>query len=542
MKTKAQKTNSRPTYSSKPFFTKQDQNGFFNQNNEGEKPFFITNTVQPKLNLGESGDKYEKEADAVAGKVVSRIDLTAMRSMNQSNYNTTSRNGQHLLANDLPHVAHQNQLSKPLIQRATWTQPTKFKEENPLEMALTNKPIGLTTRKVENNSFDLTTKSILLTIFPQIGDTTMKSSNGKFIASIRPSYDIASTCNVQIASAPNDKARDAWTYRANPALLKVNALPNAKSCSGKTSALIIARDPGSNADFVDRVKNGELQHVSSFKELNERFFPQMERLIKKLSGTGATEQDAANDLSNKIGSNLDLMQLIDAYILQFNSEVANYWDVASYGLHHSEIKATSVNTGCTEIEGQFQNRYSNATVADPENQNPGPAGPSGGKVGYFKKIAPVEIGFHWQKVGVSGKDIVKGDGTVLLSFSSVADAQKAYNTILHYRFNSMEKIGAFQLFLVDGNIPSGNFSDANNLSLEPRFTTIGFDGGWNISQADRRASTAAASVTQILGFGNSLQAMNEARSAYELIKKYNLYKFNWIGGSQLNPVMSFFNY
>jgi len=55
-----------------PFFSKKGELGFFSKSNGGQS-FFRPNSVQPKLTIGQPNDKYEKEADAVADKVVQRL-------------------------------------------------------------------------------------------------------------------------------------------------------------------------------------------------------------------------------------------------------------------------------------------------------------------------------------------------------------------------------------------------------------------------------------------------------------------------------------
>ncbi len=57
------------SHSLKPFFTKKGEGSFFSNNQEAEKPFFTTSTIQPKLTIGQQNDKYEKEADAMAEQV-----------------------------------------------------------------------------------------------------------------------------------------------------------------------------------------------------------------------------------------------------------------------------------------------------------------------------------------------------------------------------------------------------------------------------------------------------------------------------------------
>jgi len=50
---------------SRPFFSKPG-----NKSNQAEKPFFGPSTIQPKLTIGQPGDTYEQEADAMADQVM----------------------------------------------------------------------------------------------------------------------------------------------------------------------------------------------------------------------------------------------------------------------------------------------------------------------------------------------------------------------------------------------------------------------------------------------------------------------------------------
>lgn len=55
---------------SQPFFKKNNSESFFSKSSVNKNPFFSAPTIQTKLSIGSTGDKYEKEADSIADKVV----------------------------------------------------------------------------------------------------------------------------------------------------------------------------------------------------------------------------------------------------------------------------------------------------------------------------------------------------------------------------------------------------------------------------------------------------------------------------------------
>lgn len=73
MKAKAPKSHSSISHahSSTPFFNKFGKGSFFSNTKETEGAFFSPSFIQPKLTIGQPGDKYEQEADAMADKVMS---------------------------------------------------------------------------------------------------------------------------------------------------------------------------------------------------------------------------------------------------------------------------------------------------------------------------------------------------------------------------------------------------------------------------------------------------------------------------------------
>lgn len=89
MKTAVQKSSPATAQKRSPFFSKNSESGFLRAKS-GNEPFFRSrNSIQPKLNIGKSDDRYEKEADAVADKVVQR--LAVPETLNSSEKNLQAK-------------------------------------------------------------------------------------------------------------------------------------------------------------------------------------------------------------------------------------------------------------------------------------------------------------------------------------------------------------------------------------------------------------------------------------------------------------------
>jgi hypothetical protein len=73
MKTAVQKTSSPAVKDRSPFFSRNSERGFLSSVRDNEPFFQPKNAIQTKLNIGKADDKYEREADMVADKVVQRL-------------------------------------------------------------------------------------------------------------------------------------------------------------------------------------------------------------------------------------------------------------------------------------------------------------------------------------------------------------------------------------------------------------------------------------------------------------------------------------
>ena len=81
---KSSTTNHQVQTKKEPFFKKEGQNDFFTKPGNTTESFFSPATVQPKLKIGKPNDKYEVEADAVADKVVQRLNHSSTAKQDKS--------------------------------------------------------------------------------------------------------------------------------------------------------------------------------------------------------------------------------------------------------------------------------------------------------------------------------------------------------------------------------------------------------------------------------------------------------------------------
>lgn len=86
--------------SNSPFFSKDSSQSFFGSKAK-EKPFFSPynrdNAVQAKLNIGQPNDKYEKEADNVADKVVQRLSQNDIQAKPEKNHSSAANKTENVI-------------------------------------------------------------------------------------------------------------------------------------------------------------------------------------------------------------------------------------------------------------------------------------------------------------------------------------------------------------------------------------------------------------------------------------------------------------
>lgn len=79
------------TSNNKPTLSKKSKDTFFtvnNSNNVPKRPFFSPFTVQPNLIVGKNNDKHEQGAEAVADKVIQKINNPQLDSFTKENANS----------------------------------------------------------------------------------------------------------------------------------------------------------------------------------------------------------------------------------------------------------------------------------------------------------------------------------------------------------------------------------------------------------------------------------------------------------------------
>jgi hypothetical protein len=91
-----------------PFFQKESGSNFFNGNG---KSFFNSNAIQAKLTVNQPGDPYEKEADAMADKVVQRLS-NGISDNSKNNSNSFFNNSNTFLQRKCPGCEQEEKLQK----------------------------------------------------------------------------------------------------------------------------------------------------------------------------------------------------------------------------------------------------------------------------------------------------------------------------------------------------------------------------------------------------------------------------------------------
>lgn len=79
MKSINSKNSSESTHSATPFLSGDKKGSFFPSSFQNDHSFFGPSTVQPKLEIGQPNDKYEREADRVADTVMRMPDPSVQR-------------------------------------------------------------------------------------------------------------------------------------------------------------------------------------------------------------------------------------------------------------------------------------------------------------------------------------------------------------------------------------------------------------------------------------------------------------------------------
>jgi hypothetical protein len=443
----------------------------------------------------------------------------------QGEYNPKSNGGKELLAHEL---AHTKQQAGNVIQRVEWTEPAPV-EDNPFKRMMSKQTPGLTVPKINDKSS--TTVSINEKIFPALTDLeVVNPSPDTYTVKVKPTYTIKSGVDMIIAGAPDSE--EGWTMTFNPA--KYKELAADSRLAGVTSIKGIMQDPVDNNLFIDRVKNGEMQHAAEIKRHSDTYFTAIEKRMREMSADGKDMNEALNNLKAKIIWDDTMLQLMDVYVMDQNASNEKY-DNAAYGLHHSGVTLSSVSADKKKAYFKLDHRYSDKVMSDPkgekttdENFKP-----------YFQTIAPTKTTFDPNNLSVSGTKIIYTDSkTTFKSFSTTEQATAAKDTITAYGFTAMDKIGPFELFLVNESVPSGNKSTMSTIKVDPQFLTVAFDGKWHIGEALKRIE-GKPQTRQILTFSNTQEGMNQAYSAFDLITKNKAYNFYYTG-TLLSPKMSFF--
>lgn len=466
---------------------------------------------------------------------------------NAGQYNPSSQTGKHLLAHELTHTVQQN--GNNLIQRAKWTDQAEIKK-NPAELIFVyGQSPGQTTLTFNGKTpADLSPNNLLLSLLPpaiSMDDPSVTGSDYK--AYIPPNYEVNSSANMTITDSPNYSGAipqtaqtEGWSWQINPA--NHSLLSGQPDLAGITNITAITFDPAGAAAFEERVRLGELHHVAELKRLHETYISRIEKRMLELEGRGSTNADAANALSKKIFEDEIITRNIDAYINDYDASDVHQYDQTSYMLHRSDLTYKGISADRKKISLAYKHRYTMELMRDPSNEAITAPGMPGEGIKYRAVVAPTVTSFDPSKLIRTGKVIYQyQNGPKLKSFKTEANAMLALETITALGFNTIERIGKYENFSKDGAHTSGVYDKVNSSIVMPDYFSVGYNVGWNLSEAQKRdVNKPGVRNTKIFyNFPDTLQGMNEAYSAFNLITAENIFNFHWIGGNTENPEMSF---
>ncbi len=177
-----------------PFFRKEGEGGFFSKLNESSISFFNPNSIQPKLTIGQPNDKFEVEADAMADKVVQRLNDPNSEPISNTGASSRSLQTKSIVQKKCSHCEEKEKLQKK-------------EEEIEGDIALQRKPI------FESNTTEQTEAGIQPKLTPSIQTkcSTCELKEKLQKKEINPLKNVisvqASTANSSLEASPDLQSR-----------------------------------------------------------------------------------------------------------------------------------------------------------------------------------------------------------------------------------------------------------------------------------------------------------------------------------------------
>ena len=395
--------------------------------------------------------------------------------------------------------------SRPgLIQRtAAFTNPT-FQAQDPLTRLAAGQTPGLTTPTINGNVI-ASHQDILSEVSPtQVSQTG--SAAGNVTCRFARNFTIDTSADVIVAS--NAGARG-WVGS-----FPVAALGNPPVCAGQARIPATMTALPSNADFVARVRTSEQEHVDDIRALHDRHFVPYDRFLMGLSGKGADLNACGQDLVNQLGNRHTQAAIAFTFGYQAATERLD-----GPGGTHLDTAVPTFAANCASVSLVL-------SQAAPPIRGSAP--------GNVVAVAPTATTFNPAKLKAVGAEIRDGK-TVIKSFSTPANAQRALKVIQHYGMTSRNVIGPMEYFLVGKNAPSGALAGANERPIDPAMYQVTFNvpsaGDWAITEV------VGNNINVLVNFG---ARRNEAYSAWAVMRGLAFTRLCWIGGSRHSPEMLYF--
>ncbi|HUF60490.1 MAG TPA: DUF4157 domain-containing protein [Verrucomicrobiales bacterium] len=395
-------------------------------------------------------------------------------------------------------------VSSQVLQRtATFTNPTP-RAQNPLTRLANNDSPGLTTPTINGNLIP-DAQAVMTEISPTRVVETV-AAGGQVDCRVDPAFAINTSANVIIASNPG---ANGWTGSVTAA-----SIGNPPACTGGGApnpipATMVARP--ANADFVNRVRASEQEHVDDLRVFHDRHLAPYDRFVTALRASGADLNACGQNLVTQLGNRP--FQAAFGLVLGM---AASTQKLDGPNGTHEDTASVTIGNNCASVQLTVSQARAPIRGAEPGN---------------VVRINPTVTTFNPQQLSVSGTNIVEGTGgaqRVIKSFSSAQNAQKGLQVFQHYRMTSRLVIGPFEFFRSGSNPPTGALPNAitgvAEQSIDPNLYQVTFGvpdaTDWAITQV------IGNNIEILLNFGSQ---RDEAYSAAHCMRNFNFTTMGRIG-------------